>query len=433
MITSDIVVIPRVDREILSEKFDYLPAVLWLFNDTITIYNSRTDQYQDVVISDGTSNSLLPAPNQCDNNVTSMYFTKFADLCHNGSNIRVYSLGVVNAKNIIDTINNYLSNIYPNDYTFMQPDSMKYNNNNFDTYLSTLFLLSSHVADVYACHVSHFEQAPDKVIDYVLGQATITGCNVFIDTGISNNRNVFNQVYNACLSFGYDSSGWRTPIFTVLNLPLIPSSMVHPYAITHQGLEGRYNIMVFHGHAQLRGRVVTGYIPTSVFYGTILSEKAKVDYYSSIVDRVVHIAKGTNVNIRKNQYLHFYDRNKINTPYLEDGFLYLSFPRTTEIRDDFKILKHENNARLAIDLAINMIYGFKGIIGLSNTDEDVVKQKIVNILNIINNKFSRLTPSGQFQGMSLKKFSLEKNKLYVDVAVTISSVIMYINLVVSSY
>jgi len=432
MITSDIVVVPRDNREILPEKFDYLPAVLWLFNDTITIYNSRTDEYQDIVISDSTSNSLLPAPNQCDNHVISRYFTTFTDLCHNGSNIRIYSLGVVNAKNIIDTITNYLSDIYPDDYTFMQPASMKYNNN-FDTYVSTLFLLTSHAADVYACHVSHFEQAPDKVIDYVLDQATRTKCNVFIDTGISNNRNVFTQVYNACLNFGHDSSGWRTPIFIVLNLPLIPSSMVHPYSIPNQGVGGRYNVMVFHGHAQLRGRVVTGYIPASVFYGTILSEKARVDYYSSIVDRINFVAKGTNVNIRKNQYLHFYDINKINTPYIEDGFLYLSFPRTTETRDDFKILKHENNARLAIDLAINMIYGFKGIIGLSNTDEDVVKQKIVNILGIINHKFSRMTPSGQFQGLGLKKFSLEKNKLYVDIALSISSVIMYINLVVSSY
>ena len=421
MITTDIVSDILFDREVIPDRAYFRPAVLWLFDDTLQLLDAKTDTYQTVTISDQTSNSFLPAPQSCDNNVDSLYFKNYVEFCHNNDNIRVYSIGEVTSDFILSKLREYLSNNYG--HLMLDPSSVKYNNSS-NNYASVLFFLSFHEAYVFACHVNQFLISPETVMNYVLEEAAKAGCNVFIDTGITNSLPIFRRVFDTCKSFGQIDTGWVSPMFIVLNTPV-----AHYYGVNSQTFIGQFNIIVFHGHLHIYTKEVAGYVPMSTLYGTVLSKIAKTDYYRTIVDEPLAPAKGVTLVYRKAQVNSIYDVSKANAPYVKDGYLFLHMPRTTEIRDEFKILKNENNARMTVDIAIDLIDRFKSLIGLKNTDEDKIKQNINKMLKISEDKFLKIDRSGFFKKLNLNDFEIQGNKLKINVSLQLYTVIMSINLV----
>ena len=424
MITTDIVTNTLFDKEILPDTAYFRPAVLWLFDDSLQLFNVRTGTYQTVIVSNQTSNSLLPAPQDCDNDVGSLYFEKYAEFCHNNDNIRVYSFGEVTSDFILSKFREYLSTNYGS--LTLDPAAVKYNNSS-NNYASVLFFLSFHEANVFACHVNQFLISPETVMNYVLEEAAKSGCNVFIDTGISNSFSTFNRVFSTCKAFGLVDNGWLSPMFIVLNTPAM-----HYYGVNSQRFIGQFNIIVFHGHLQIYTRTVAGYIPISTLYGTVLSKIAKTDYYRTIVDEPLAPAKGVTMAYRKAQVNSIYDVSKANIPYVKDGYLFLHMPRTTETRDEFKILKNENNARLTVDIAIDLIDRFKPLVGLRNTDEDKIKQTINNMLKMSENKFLQIDRSGFFKKLNLESFEIQENRLKININLQLYTVIMSINLVLAA-
>jgi len=417
-VSKDIEVVQLPLDKPLGVLTDYRPFSILLFEDTIRFREGN--KVEDVMISDATSNSLFPRNinniNDCDYNINSSYIQQVVNLCVSGRAIRIFNLGEIDGVVLDTLLINYTKQLLdiPFSGAYMEYNAIGTINNTW----AGIYVLVNHPTQVYACHYSDFLYAPLDVLNYCFEDASQKGYNVFIDSGISINDNVYNTLVDAAYNFGHVGNGMHSPMFFVINTPFTPKIQTG-YATNQR----RYNIIIFSGHTIIKlDEVIHGYLPVSVLYGVLLSSMSKTSgYYNNASNKIIYFNPLTAINLHKKDIQTvntIADTYKINLPYIDNSLWYLGNLRTTE--DNINILKYENNARIIVDTSISLIANLKSLIGRTLNDNDELERIIKGIFTFVENNMKAKT-NFLLSGIKLVGYSLEGNTIKVEIEISLAA------------
>jgi len=421
-VTKDIDVIQLPLDKPLGVLTDYRPFSILLFGDTITF--KEGNNITDVTISDSTNNSLFPRNvADCDYDVSSSYVSDIHTLCIGGRAIRIYNLGEIDGM-LLDTI--------LIEYTKQRsgvPFSGAYMEYRADSSINNtwagIYVLVNNPTHVYACHYADFLHAPAEVLNYCFEDASQKGYNIFVDSGIAINSNIYATLLDVAYNFGHAGNGIYAPMFFAINTPF--SSKINT---SYSPVQRRYNIIVFTGHTIMRlDEVIHGYIPVSALYGSLLGNMSKMSkYYNNASNKPIYFNPLTAISLKKkdidtvNDLANTY---KINVPYVDSDIWYLGNLRTTE--DNIAILKNENNARIIVDTNMALIANMKTLVGRQIKDEDELEKSLSGIFDFVRNNM-RIKTDFILDSINMKDYKLVGNSIEVDVEISLATSIEKIHL-----
>jgi hypothetical protein len=291
-----------------------------------------------------------------------------------------------------------------------------------------IYVLVNHPTQIYACHYLDFLHAPIDVLNYCFYDASQKGYNIFVDSGLAINDNIYDTLVDAAYNFGHIDNGIHSPMFFVLNTPF-----TNKIQTRYSPNRKRYNIIIFSGHTIMKlDEVIHGYLPVSVLYGSLLSSMSKnAGYYGNASNKIIYFNPLTAIRLHKKDIQtvnSIADLHKINLPYIDGGLWYLGNLRTTE--DSIDVLKYENNARIIVDTNIALISNMKSLIGLNIRDDDELDRIIKGIFTFVENNMKTKT-NFLLSGIRLIRYNLEGDTIKVDLEISLSTSIekIYLSLV----
>jgi len=424
-ISKDIDVIQLPLDKPLGVATNYKPFSILLFEDTIRFREGN--KTENVTISNDTNDSLFPRNiSDCDYNVTNNYIQDVFTLCINGRSVRIFNLGEIDGVALDTLLINYTKHLLniPFSGAYIEYNATGTINNTW----AGVYVLVNHPAQIYACHYSDFLHAPVDVLNYCFEDASQKGYNVFIDSGLAINDNIYNTLVDAAYNFGHIDNGIYSPMFFVINTPFTTKIQTR-----YSPNKKRYNIIIFSGHTIMKlDEVIHGYLPVSVLYGALLSSMSKTSgYYNNASNKIIYFNPLTAINLYKKDIQTvntIADLHKINVPYIDGSLWYLGNLRTTE--DSIDVLKHENNARIIVDTNITLISNMKSLIGLNIRDDDELDRTIKGIFTFVENNMKAKT-NFLLSGIKLIRYNLEGNTIKVDVEISLATSIekIYLSLI----
>ena len=421
-VTKDIEVVQLPLDKPLSTLTDYRPFSILLFEDTITFKegNNRTN----VTISDGTSNSLFPRNiSNCDYDVVSNYVSDIRTLCIGGRAIRIYNLGEIDGV-LLDTI--LIEYTKQRSGVPFSGAYMEYRaDNTINNTWAGIYVLVNNPTQVYACHYEDFLHTPLDVLNYCFEDASQKGYNIFVDSGVSINSNIYATLLDVTYNFGHAGNGIYAPMFFAINTPF--SNKID---ISYAPTQKRYNIIVFTGHTIMRlDEVIHGYIPVSALYGSLLGNMSRMSkYYSNASNKPVYFNPLTAINLKKKDIYtvdNLANTHKINVPYVDSDIWYLGNLRTTE--DNIAILKTENNARIIVDTNIALIANMKSLVGRQFKDEDELEKTLNGVFDFVRNNM-RIKTDFVLDKIKMTNYKFEGNSIKLDIEVSLATAIEKIHL-----
>jgi hypothetical protein len=424
-VSKDIEVIQLPLSKPSSVLTDYRPFSILLFEDTIRFREG--DKVEHVTISDDTNDSLFPRNiNDCDYNITNSYIQDAFTLCVSGRSVRIFNLGEIDGILLDTLLINYTKHVLDIPFSGAY---IEYNTTNtISNTWAGIYVLVNHPTQIYACHYSDFLHAPADVLNYCFEDASQKGYNIFIDSGLAINDDIYNTLVDTAYNFGHIDNGIYSPMFFVLNTPFTTRIQTR-YSPNRK----RYNIIIFSGHTIMKlDEVIHGYLPVSVLYGTLLSNMSKTSgYYNNASNKIIYLNPLTAINLHKKDIQTvntIADLHKINVPYIDGSLWYLGNLRTAE--DSIDVLKYENNARIIVDTNIALISNMKSLIGLNIKDDDELEKAIKGIFTFVENNMKTKT-NFLLSGIRLIRYNLEGNTIKVDVEISLSTSIekIYLSLV----
>ena len=420
----DIEIIQLPLNKPLNVLTEYKPFSILLFEDTIRFREGSN--VINVTISNNNSDSLFPRnAGDCDYNVVSSYIQEVITLCIGGRSIRIFNLGEIDGIVLDTLLIDYTKQILdiPFSGSYMEYNAAGIINNTW----AGIYVLVNHPTQVYACHYSDFLYATLDILNHCFEDACQKGYNVFVDSGLAINDTVYNTLVDTAYNFGHVGNGVHSPMFFVINTPFTNKIQTR-YAPSHR----RYNLIVFSGHTIMKlDEVIHGYLPVSVLYGTLLSSMSKTaGYYNNASNKMIYFNPLTTINLHKKDIQTvntIADTYKINLPYIDNSLWYLGNLRTTE--DSINILKHENNARIIVDISTALIANLKSLIGRNIKDNDELEKTIKGIFAFVENNMKAKT-NFLLSAIKLIGYVLEGSTIKVDVEISLASSIekIYLNL-----